>query len=243
MFSRESVQKRAGRALRVSVACGLALALTGPVLAIGPSPTIGGVPSMTAGATFTGGSGSNAWLADVYSYAFIGSAVGDPIPSSVPSLPDPGDGQTLFMYVIRMSDDPVNYPASVNEFTVGNPIPAMVPTVGYDPTLVPNEGMPGEYEGNRQVPNAVFSSLDARSISYFFDNAFTLDPSSAPQGEFTVLYFLAEYMPGLVPSTMVGGAASFDEHLILGPIPEPSTVSLLAAGLAVLALSRRRRQA
>lgn len=192
-------------------------------------PIIGAAPTLTDSSSFS----NTDWQAQIHSYAFVG-------PFDLPDalgLPDPGVGQTLFVYVIRMNDDPMDRPDSVIEFDVGNPYARNIPEVGFTTDIVPNDGLGDEYTGARQDPSTVQNSIVTQSVSYFYNKTARLDPGS-PQGEYSVLYILADAVPGFVQATVTGGPATFDEHLILGPVPEPGTVALLSLGLAFFARRR-----
>jgi hypothetical protein len=222
------------RALLRGFTCAVACLFVVGAAQAGVIPNIGGMPDLTSTVEF---SVDASWQAQVHSYGFIGTAhTGDPVP---PELRDPTEDETLFVYVIRMSDVPVAYPDSVNQFDISNFLPAVVNEVGFAIEILPNEGMQGEYLGARQNPSSVQSNQESRSVTYSYNGSRTLDPSDDPEGEFAVVFFYAEAPPGLVDATMTGGAATFDEQRVLGPVPEPSSIVLLGIG-ALVAIRRRR---
>lgn len=193
--------------------------------AIADVPDIGGVPTETDTDVFASSEGD--WAAAVHSYAFVG-AVDDGV--EVPAgLPVPAVGQTLFAYVPDMDDVAT---ASVDQFQVGTPFGEQVFVAGHSETILPS---PGFAEEDRQNPSGTQVSLPALSVTYLYNGDFSFDG-----GEFSVLYFLSDGMPGQVPATMRGGASITDEQQILGPIPEPSTLAALCVGGLLVSHLRRR---
>ncbi|MCH7700932.1 MAG: PEP-CTERM sorting domain-containing protein [Planctomycetes bacterium] len=196
--------------------------------AIADVPDIGGVPTETDTDVFASSEGD--WAAAVHSYAFVGLADGG---TDVPvGLPVPTEGQTLFAYVPDMDDLAT---ASVDQFQVGTPFGDMVFVAGHSETILPS---PGFVEEDRQNPSGTQVSLPALSVTYLYNGDFSFDG-----GEFSVLYFLSDGIPGQVPATMRGGASVTDEQEILGPIPEPSTLAALCVGALLVSRLRPRRNA
>ena len=194
----------------------------GPALG-GVFPSVGGTPTEIDEDVFTSPEGD--WQAVVYSYAFVGVDEPDDVPDG---LPDPIDGQTLFVYVPQMVDDAT---ASVDQFQVGIPFGDLVLVAGHSETILPE---PGFDEEDRQNPSGTQVSLPALSVTYFYNGEFSFDA-----GEFSVLYFLSEGIPGQVPATMRGGAAVTDEQEVLGPIPEPASGAIMIGGILYAVLTRR----
>ncbi len=189
----------------------------------GVFPSIGGTPTETDEDVFTSPDGD--WEAVVYSYAFVGVDGADDVPAG---LPDPVDGQTLFAYVPQMVDAAT---ASIDQFQVGTPFGDMVLVAGHSETILPE---PGFDEEDRQNPSGTQVSLPALSVTYLYNGDYSFDA-----GEFSVLYFLSEGVPGQVPATMRGGASVTDEQEILGPIPEPASGALILGGILYAVLTRR----
>jgi len=189
----------------------------------GVFPSIGGTPTETDEDVFTSPDGD--WEAVVYSYAFVGVDGADDVPVG---LPDPADGQTLFAYVPQMVDAAT---ASIDQFQVGTPFGDMVLVAGHSETILPE---PGFDEEDRQNPSGTQVSLPALSVTYLYNGDYSFDA-----GEFSVLYFLSEGVPGQVPATMRGGASVTDEQEILGPIPEPASGALMLGGILYAVLTRR----
>ena len=203
--------------LLIGAFCGSAIAVV---------PDIGGVPTETDTDVFASSEGD--WAAEVHSYAFVGVAEGG---VDVPAgLPVPATGQTLFAYVPDMGDLAT---ASVDQFQVGTPFGDMVFVAGHSETILPS---PGFVEEDRQNPSGTQVSFPAMSVTYLYNGDFSLDG-----GEFSVLYFLSDGIPGQVPATMRGGASITDEQQILGPIPEPSTLVALCVGAMLVSRLRPRR--
>ena len=194
--------------------------------AIADVPDIGGVPTETDTDIFTSSEGD--WAAAVHSYAFVGGDGAD-VPAG---LPVPADGQTLFAYVPDMDDLAT---ASVDQFQVGTPGGFSILVAGHSETILPS---PGFEEEDRQNPSGTQVSLPALSVTYLYNGDFSFDA-----GEFSVLYFLSEGLPGQVPATMRGGASVTDEQEVLGPIPEPSTFAALCVGAMLASRLRPRRNA
>lgn len=190
--------------------------------ALGDVPDIGGVPTETDTDVFASSEGD--WAAAVHSYAFVGGDVDVPA-----GLPVPAVGQTLFAYVPDMDDVAT---ASVDQFQVGTPFGDQVFVAGHSETILPS---PGFVEEDRQNPSGTQVSLPALSVTYLYNGDFSFDA-----GEFSVLYFLSDGMPGQVPATMRGGASITDEQQVLGPIPEPSTLAALCVGGLLVSRLRRR---
>ena len=206
-----------GMVFLVSV-CVCAVSALGGVI-----PSIGGTPTETDEDVFTSPEGD--WEAVVYSYAFVGADEADDVPAG---LPDPIDGQTLFAYVPQMVDLAT---ASIDQFQVGIPFGDLVLVAGHSETILPE---PGFVEEDRQNPSGTQVSLPAMSVTYLYNGDFSFDA-----GEFSVLYFLSEGIPGQVPATMRGGASVTDEQEILGPIPEPASGAIMIGGILYAVLTRR----
>lgn len=206
---------------RKVVGCLLAI---GVVPALAGVPSIGGTPDQTLESVFSNSSDTGAWELTVYSYAFIGTAGVD---GPGLDIPDPAPGQTLFVYALDTTTNVADFPASVDQFVVGNPDPQDTQAVGFSTLATPV----GE-DGTRQNPNAVFSSLEALSVVYVYAAANTLDPNAdSTLAEYSVVYALFEGIPTIVHGSVQGGFATTDVQDVLGPtIPEPVTLGLMLVG-------------
>lgn len=209
--------------LQACILSALLVVAAGPASA-GVFPSIGGAPTEVDEDLFSSPDGD--WDVVVYSYAFVGVDAADDVPVG---LPDPVEGQTLFAYVPDMSDLAT---AGVDQFQVGNPFGSPISVAGHSETILPT---PGFVEEDRQNPSGTQVSLPALSVTYLYNG-----DHSFGAGEFSVLYFLTDAIPGQVPATIRGGASVIDEQSVLGPIPEPATGMMLLGGV-LYALSGKRR--
>lgn len=206
---------------RKVVGCLLAI---GVLPAFAGPPSIGGTPDMTLTSVFSNTTDTGSWELTVHSYAFVGTAGADGPGFDVP---DPGVGQVLFVYALDTTTNTADFPASIDQFVVGNPDPADTQAVGFSNAVTPA----GEV-GTRQNPNAFFSSLEALSVVYVFAAANTLDPNANPAlAEYSVVYALFDGIPTVVHGSVQGGFATTDVQDVLGPaIPEPVTLGLMLVG-------------
>lgn len=217
---------------RGCVACATILTLLASSPVIAANPDIGMPGDLEDTDVFTFPVSPLAWQLTIYSYAFEGTA-GDDRPDPA-IFPDPGPGQTLFVYVLEAATNEAAFPAPVDQFVVGNPIPVTVLGVGHSIAITP-----AGFTGTRQDPAFSFSSEDALSVFYSYEGANTIEPSTEP--EFSVVWFVADAPPGFVQGSVQGGAATTDVQEILGPVPEPATLMLLAAGALFIGARRGRR--
>ena len=196
-----------------------------PVTAMAVNPDIGGDPVYTEEDYFSAGD----WGMTAYSYVFDGTS------TSMPGI-FPGftlnAGEILFTYLL---DSDSAKTVSVDHFSVGNPEMMTIHTVGWTENAVPV----GYSVANHQRPYIYGFSGPAEATIFTYmgdlmDPWCTLDP-----GEYSLVYYVAvadDY--GSVSATADGGGAG-QNQLVPGPVPEPTTICLLALG--GLALLRRRR--
>ena len=96
--------------------------------------------------------------------------------------------------------------------------------------------------GNEPIPIGYIDGAGlAPFLSYFAPNTATWKfiPTLTYELFSDVLYYTSPYGPGWDNATVIGYEA--DTQQLPSPIPEPATVMLLSAGLAGVAISRRRK--
>jgi hypothetical protein len=219
----------------VALVCGMATFFMLPLVveATNGPPDIGGNPFQTSLATIQ----QDSLDVEIYSYVYEATDQSADIPASLP-VPDPDLPEWLYVYLLHMGDEPNNFPVSVTGFDVNNLFRVMINQVGADNEIVPNEGQPGEFTGDRQLPSGFQSNLLAGKVSYLFDDPSTLDPVSDPDGEYSIVYFLVEGPPGDVNGIVDTQSGQFDlselEQSLIGPVPEPAPFAMLLVGLLFL---------
>ena len=196
------------------------------VPALAANPDVGGVPVYTEDDYFS----ADDWGMTVYSYVFNNSSAS--LPAIYPGF-TLNAGETLFMYLL---DGDAATTCSVDHFAVGNPELIAIPMVGWSTEVVPA----GYNVGDHQDPYLYGFSGPAEAVIYTYTGNF-MDPwSTLDPGEYSLLYYVAateDY--GSVSATADGGGIG-DNQLVPGPVPEPTTICLLALGS--LALLRKRKK-
>lgn len=182
----------------------------------------GSDPIYTEDDYFSGGS----WEMYVYSYVY------DTTCTKLPGVLELDPGEMLFLYLL---DVPETSGTSVEHYTVGNPDLMVINTVGFENSVVPD----GYNIINFDDPYIYGYSGTAEAIIYTFFGDFmdpwcTLDP-----GEYSLVYYISVADAYGPVSATADSQGIGDTQSVPGPVPEPTTICLLALG--GLALLRKRK--